>query len=148
MAEGLSGPFAKCGIRSDTDSNSTTYSNHPSKIFGWLQDGIAYSGKGITHTTYFAILFMLAGKSFLLILITKITAKNRPFFEIRLLVILRQNFVSELFEIITDLRGVVSSKTDRWGQIDELAPVSFKITYRSPLIHNHLGLVPPSKLRI
>lgn len=58
------GPFAACVLAgsSNSDSNTTTYNNHPSYIFGWLKNGIAYSGNGITHSCYFSILFMLAGE--------------------------------------------------------------------------------------
>lgn len=58
MANG--GPFAACALTADSDSNTTTYSNHPAYMFSWLQNGIAYSGKGITHSCYFSLLFMLA----------------------------------------------------------------------------------------
>ena len=57
----LEGPFSACAWASDNNTDDK-YSNHPTYIFGWLPNGIAYSGKGITHSGYFAILFMLAGE--------------------------------------------------------------------------------------
>ena len=39
--------FSACAISANTDNNSLAIENHPAYILGWLENGIAYSGKAL-----------------------------------------------------------------------------------------------------